>query len=278
MALEMARRSCVPAGHPNACAHYHGFWQFLRLLGMGKTMSGFTPEFVAAVRTEALARPDRPIRVLISGCADYSAFAHVWQAGLGLPHTPATTALDLCETPLELTRWYARHQGGQVETVRQNVLEYQVGPCFDLILTSSFFGYFNPDQRRQLFRAYAGLLTPGGALVFTTRLVNQPEDVRVGFAPRQARDLVDQVLQALTQLPTEASLSPAEAEELARAYAGRRGSYPVNSLRTIELLAEQAGLRVDDSIQRRSEAKSSSVSGPTVGTANYLFVTLRKPA
>lgn len=277
MALALADSGCRPTGHAHACAPYHGLWQYLRLLGMGKTLSGFSREFVQSIRAEAQAQYDRSAHVLVSGCADYSAFAHAWHACQGLAHPPVVTALDLCDTPLALTRWYAERYEASVRTICCNVLDHQPGPSYDLILTSSFLGYFTPHQRQQLFERYASMLHPGGAFVFTTRLRNGPEDVAIRFTPDQATALLKQVVQALTRLPSSAALSRADATRLVQGYTQLKQSYPVNGLHTIENLATAAGLVVEDCVRREGRAASSAVTGPTVGSADYLFVTLRKP-
>lgn len=276
-ALEMASLGCQPVGHAHACQPYHGFWQYLRLMGMGKTLSGFSEAFLHTLRADMAARPHRPTQVLISGCADCSAFAHVWHASTGLAHRPDVTALDVCPTPLALTRWYARHIGASVHTVCANVLDHQPGPCYDLMLTSSFLGYFSPAERLTLFRNYADMLRPGGAFVFTTRLRPGDEHQPVGFTAHQADAMVAQVTHALPQLPAHLALDPALARTLARQYTELLRSYPVNGPHTLARLADAAGLHMEHCVQRQGQASSPGATGPTVGSADYLFVTLRKP-
>lgn len=277
MALSWAKDNCPEPNQQTSCCHYHGFWQYLRLLGLGKTLSGFSQEFTNAIRQACHSHSAQPLRILISGCADYSAYAHVLHASQGVEPAPLTTAVDLCETPLALTRWYAEQYGGQVDTVCCDILQYKPTQPFDLILTSSFFGYFNPHQRQELFKAYAQLLNPGGAFVCTTRLVNKPESERAGFTADQAKQLLETVIRSIDHLPQEAALSLETATRLAEHYAHRPGSYPVNNLQTIEQLAQRAGLEVRDTLQRRSEARASGVTGPTIGAADYLFIRLVKP-
>ncbi len=276
--LELSRLACAPQSCGHGCAHYHGFWPFLRLMGMGKTMSGFSAEFIASIRAATQKRQPAQSQILISGCADYSAYAHVWQACHDLPKPPAVTALDLCETPLALSRWYARQRASELATVCLNVLDYCPGPVFDLIVTSSFFGYFSPAQRRDLFRAYASMLVPGGEFVFTTRLRSGPEDQAVGFSQAQRDEFVVRTRAALPQLDPSVPLSAQEAEQRASDYADCLRTYPVNSTATLQALAAEAGLEWVSCLKRHTEAAQPGVTGPTVGEADYLFVTLRKPA
>jgi len=84
------------------CFWYHSMWQYLRLLGLLSGPAWHAQFYVRALR-ELEERTDEP-RVLISGCADYSMFAHVLAAYDD--HTSlACTAVDLCDTPLLMSRW-----------------------------------------------------------------------------------------------------------------------------------------------------------------------------
>ncbi len=281
-AREIAVATCRQDQHGHSCHPYHGFWQYMRLMGLGKTMSGLSSAFVAAIREvaqawgSAQAHQDR--RALISGCADYSAFAHVLAGCKGLAARPRITALDLCETPLILTRWYAHRHGWPVETVCSNVLDYKSDRKYDLILTSSFLGYFSPQQRPALFANYAGLLTPGGVLLFTNRLRPEPEDQLVGFSSAQIEVFSERASQLSARLPSEAALSNDDARTLAIAYARRFATYSVNSEATLRGLAERAGLHWLGGGRQQTRALQSGVSGPTLGDGSpYVFAKLQKP-
>jgi SAM-dependent methyltransferase len=276
-ALEISRFACRCGAQGDSCQPYHGFWQYLRLLGLGKTMSGFSAEFVAAIRQAAQTHRGPSFRILISGCADYSAYAHVLAGCAGLSLQPRVTALDLCATPLILSRWYARRHGGDLAAVCSDILDHRHPGGYELILTSSFLGYFPPARRAELFSRYAALLAPGGRLIFTTRLRPGAEDQLVPFGPDQKEALVRTVVDSLTEL-SGLGLDRREAAQLAAAYADLCASYPVNGEASLRRLAEAAGLLWLDCDRRRSEAARPGVTGPTVGAAEYLFVTLGRPA
>ncbi|HRO35531.1 class I SAM-dependent methyltransferase [Thauera sp.] len=276
-ALEISHLACRGGPGESSCAPYHGFWQYLRLLGLGKTMSGFSAEFATAIRDAARAHAGASFRVLISGCADYSAYAHVLAGCAGLSVRLRVTAVDLCPTPLILSRWYARRHGGDLSVVRSDILDHRHPGGYDLILTSSFLGYFPPALRSVLFARYAELLAPGGRLIFTTRLRPGREDQPVPFGPEQKEALVRTVVDALPELPG-GGLERNEAVRLAVGYADLCASHPVNGEESLRRLADGAGLRWLDCDRRRSGAARPGVSGPTVGAAEYLFVTLGRPA
>jgi hypothetical protein len=76
------------------CAWYHGSWQWLRLLDLVSNPSWHGDFFGPTLRVacSGLVRP----RVLVSGCADYSMYAHVAEA---LGRAAMITALDLSHSP-----------------------------------------------------------------------------------------------------------------------------------------------------------------------------------
>ena len=277
LARELASACCAPE-----CAAYHGLWQYLRLAGMGKTMSGLSRHYIDATRQCAAqwdaAVTSAPRRVLISGCADYSALAHVLHACADQRYQPHVTALDLCETPLLMSRWYARRHGAEIDTVQANMLEFRDTDGFDLILTSSFLGYFSPAQRPRLFVNYADNLRPGGMMIFANRLREQVEDTRVSFSAQQASVFADRVAQLAERLPAHARPEAKELHAMALDYARFMTSWPVNNADSLRALADAAGLEWLQGQVIRPPALQRQLSGPTVGDgAEYIFVRLRKP-
>src|SRR6266550_1459365 len=74
-----------------SCAWYHRSWQYLRLLGLVSNPSWHTDFFVDELRRAFAGREH--VEVLVSGCADYSMFAHV---AFALDERVRCTALDWC--------------------------------------------------------------------------------------------------------------------------------------------------------------------------------------
>ncbi len=283
LALRESACRCARADEATSCRPYHGLWQILRLLGIGKTLSGQSAAYLAALDDWARAwrdrAPGRPPRVLISGCADYSALAHVRHALR--PHGLAAdvVALDLCQTPLWLNRWYAAREGVDVRTVCADVLEWTGDETFDLILTSSFLGYFDAATRPRLFARYAALLEPGGRLVFANRLRDGSEMQATGFSDGAAHALAEQVARRIDELAGVCELGADEARMLARAYATRFRSFPLNGDASVRPLARQAGLAVADARRIETAPLQAAVAGPSVGDgAPYLFCVLVKDA
>lgn len=278
---ELASALCRCDASGAGCEAYHGLWPYLRLMGIGKTMSGLSSDFLAALGTARAAwagAPSTPRAVLISGCADYSALAHVVHAFRDAPTRPDVTALDLCETPLVLSRWYARRKGWSVKTACSDVLAHGVREAYDMVLTSSFLGYFNPPQRRTLFQAYEAMLRPGGVLVLTNRIRTGPEDQLTGFSEDQVQAFAERAATLSASLPSTARRDAEEVSASARAYARNLKSYPVNGEASLRGSARAAGLLWDAGGVRATQARQPGLTGPTMSDgSDYLFVQLRKP-
>lgn len=281
LAWSWATQHCVADTRGDSCASYHGLWQYLRLMQLGPALGGHASEYLRAMTELALVWENQgggaSRRLLISGCADYSMLAHVLHAFSCAPSLPAITVLDICPTPLKLNVWYAQKLGHPIETVCSDLLDHRPPDGYDLIVTSSFMGYFGPDVRPRLFEAYASLLRPGGRLVFSNRLRPGSESVPTAFSKQQAQRFADKVAVSCNALPAQAALPADAARQMALAYASSRHPYPVNSADTIRRLAIDAGLRWIEGHHVASAPLQPGLSGPTLGDgSDFLFVTLEK--
>lgn len=283
LARALSSVTCAPGDGVMDCGAHHGIWPYLRLLGLAKSMSGMSAEFIEALREVGAAWAKETVgsqvrAVLVSACVDHTALAHVLHAMRGLPRQPEVTVLDRCPTPLVLARWYAQREEWAIRTVCADVLQHDAVAAYDLLLTSSFLGYFSPDQRTALFAAWARMLRPGGFLVFSNRLRPGPEDQRVSYSVEQAAALAAQVALLAPGLPPEAALPASLARELAHRFARAMSSYPVNGEESLRRLAAQAGLVWHEVRHKRSAVACQGLSGPTLSDgAPYVLVTLRKP-
>jgi SAM-dependent methyltransferase len=281
-ARALAAAHCDADGGATSCRAYHGFWQHLRLMGLGKTLSGMPGRYLAEMASflddwRRSGRAGAP-RVLISGCADYSAAAHALHACRAASVAARITALDRCRTPLLLNRWYADRCGATIETVHADILEHRDDAGYDLILTSSLLGYFDPITRPRLFASFAALLRPRGLALFANRLRPEPEDHPVGFGAGQAARFAARAAELAASLPPQARLTAEEARAAAQAYAQSFASYPVNSPAGLRALATQTGLEWIAGEVAPTAAAPAGVSGPTLRDgADYVFVRLRRP-
>ena len=148
------------------CSWYHGSWQHLRLLNLVSSPGWHTEFFVAALRRQV--RGPNGASVLVSGCADYSMYAHVLEA---LGHRARVALLDRCRTPLVAGTWYARRLGAEAPALLcEDAAAHRPEQAYDAIVSDAFLPRFPPDQLLALLRAWRVSLRPGGCALTTVRL------------------------------------------------------------------------------------------------------------
>jgi SAM-dependent methyltransferase len=264
VAHELAAKLCmIETASGESCAWYHGFWQYLRLLGLSKTSGGHSSFLLSALHEFACAGDGS--RVLVCGTADYSMPAHAIAAYRAAGQPLDLFVIDRCPTPVALSQWYARRVGTTLTGVDSDILQFVPDRPFDLIFTNSFLGYFAPHQRALLFARWAALLRLGGRLVFTNRVRPGHGDAPWGFTPAEAERLVTAVRDAAATRSDELGVDPNELAERARRYAARFRTYQVDSADVVKRLLDQAGFAIErvDSLVPPSWSIVHGVSGPT---------------
>lgn len=152
------------------CDWYHGSWQYLRLLDLVSNPTWHSSYLLDTLRTLFSGRCQ--VRVLVSGCADYSTYAHVVAA---LGGRAAVTALDWCPTPLIATEWYARQAGQPApRTVVADAVGFVERGSYDLIISDSFLPRFSDSDRSCLLRSWRASLRDDGAALTTVRVHDRP--------------------------------------------------------------------------------------------------------
>ena len=268
--------------HCADCAWYHGTWQYLRLLGLGKTLSGQSDWFIAQIRA---ARDTPSLSILILGCADYSAFAHVIHA-LGLSSKqpelhPRIVAVDRCATPLRLNHYLSEQTGIPITVHTSDALEFQPQEKFDLIFTSSFFGYFDPSQRRQVFSRCHDWLKPQGRLFFAARLRPGDASVPARAAPETIELMVQKALGLHQKFCLDGKWSDADLAERLRAYMTHTTNYPIHSAQSLTDVLLAVGFHQADAEIRPPDLPEQTANlkiqgGSLAEMADYACVVARK--
>jgi SAM-dependent methyltransferase len=273
LARQLASRLCRenPAGG-GSCEWDHGFWQYLRILGLApapKRQADFYREAF-----EQLVDCGSQPKILISGAADYGMLAIVLEAFRERGIKPKVTVVDVCETPLALNRWFAERESVEIHTHCSNLLSYTSHVPFDLICTHSFLGYFSLAQRPVLLANWHTLLRPGGAVVTVAPIRPAAACEPMGFTPAQAEAFCSAVLKRATELRSVLDIEPEEALRGAQRTVSQRRRYSVTSIDEIRSLFEQAGFTVQRlSLAHLSTGVDSQVSGPgTSGSAHYAHI------
>lgn len=275
MAARMAPDTCrKDAATGESCAWYHGFWQYLRLLGIGTDPRDHADFFHGAL--EAALRQPR-CRILVSGAADYGTLAQVlWacrRAGTGAD----VTVVDICPTPIHLCRWYAKFVGTEVATQVSDILDYESPEAFDVICTHSFLGFFAPAVRPRLMARWHALLRPGGRCIAVNRIRGADADDVTLFTPEQARALRDRVLGEAAKRPS-LGLDPARLAASVQTYAERKASFPVRSGEEMTQLFSANGFAIERFEAASLEPKARGAQGPTIrGSTPYGMIVAVRP-
>ncbi|GAB1690781.1 hypothetical protein [Krasilnikovia sp. M28-CT-15] len=180
--LDVAARWSCRQQDAVRCDWYHGTWQYLRLLNLVSN-PGWHSNYFLRILPERAPRSG-PVRLLVSGCADYSAYAHAL-AGLG--DRLQGTALDWCPTPLYATAWFARYRGAPApELVCADAVAHRPASTYDLIMSDSFLPRFSPEALPALLQSWRLSLREGGTAVTTVR-IHEARTTGTGGKPSTAQ-------------------------------------------------------------------------------------------
>ncbi|MFG1777555.1 class I SAM-dependent methyltransferase [Micromonospora sp. NPDC049048] len=261
MLYAMAPMSCGPSYLDEvSCSWYHRAWQYLRLFDMVSSPQ-WHADFYARHLADAVRAGAR--RVLISGTADYTTLAFVFEAVRsaigGLPEDLDVHVLDRCQTPLLACHWYAQQIGARVQvhqadvTCPDEVARVAGQGPFDLVVADAFLTRFTRASAGLVIGNWAALLRPGGSVVTTVRLhngnewpSNEEQDGR-----HRVTDLIDDFeLRFRERAAGWRALLPVELEELsdaARHYARRMASHDLGDAEDVVGEFARCGFRLSGS-------------------------------
>jgi len=278
IAWEMAPRLCrLDPATGERCDWYHGLWPFLRIMGLTSSAAqraGFYHRSMEAAGAGA----GTP-RVLISGTADYAMLAVVMGFFRGRHVRPAITVTDLCETPLQLSRWYAARESVAIETVCGDLLEWRTAERFDFICTDGFFSRFPAARRPALVARWRELLRPGGRVITTNRLHPGRPDARTGFSAARSRAFLDSVRGAIEEKRDALRVDPQALMQQAEIYAARHDTWPLASMEEVRATFEDAGFGIDtlEAISRARKQPEEAGAAPRKPVMQmHLVATLRQ--
>lgn len=278
LAWRMAPQLCLTAsGTDERCAWIHGFWQYLRLLGLAST-PGLHARFFSDTLKVCAGSSAKP-RVLISGAADYSMLTVVVQAFREINVSPDITIVDQCETPLMLNRWLANREGIGITTIRRDIFGYTENRLFDAVCTHSFLSEIPPGRWPDLLGKWRQLLRPGGVAITVNRVRPGENSTAVGFTPAQADVFRAAILEKARSLGPAWQADPLELVRQAEIYMSRRRTYAIRSREDVISLFEGAGFGLDSlSCGPIDAGVRHEVSGPTTpGNADYARIVARRP-
>ena len=174
LARYLAKHHCrTDAESGTSCAWYHGNLLYKSLMiqdtprSAGRCSLGWQPSHAKFYldTIQPLARTGNFSRFMISGSSDYMMPSVIFGA-YRREHAPVKiTLVDVCETPLQLSKWYAARVGASIDTVRSDIFDYHPDRPFDVLSTHHFLSFIEPGRRPALFRKWRRTLRRGGKLV-----------------------------------------------------------------------------------------------------------------
>ena len=129
------------------------------------------PEMILAVRDRlALHEAPGPFEILIAGCADSNLVATAAEAvSMAIP--AHYTVLDHCRTPLAVCEAYANRHGLMLQTKQVDMGAPAGTFAADVIVVHSLLRFIPPLQHLATMHALRRWLKPGGAMIFSHRLI-----------------------------------------------------------------------------------------------------------
>lgn len=174
--------------NPVYCDWYHGTWQILRLLNMVAVPKWYP--FYRYTLGEALTRVKRP-NVLISAAADYGMLCTLHQAIQYAGVEADITLIDICQSPLQSSQWYAARNGASLEYKCDNLLSSRIPENgYDLVVTDEFLTVLKDPDKPTIVKQWRRILKPGGRIV-TTAMLGKPTtmELRESFAAKSRERL-----------------------------------------------------------------------------------------
>jgi len=258
------------------CSWYHGYWQYLRILGIVATPERHGAFYAGALGELAAAGDYR--RILISATADYAMLAHLLKAYDGALDGLAITAVDICETPLMLCKWYAQRHGLTIETQACDLVQEPIDKRFDLIVTHSFLQMVPVAARQKLMANWHQALRPGGKIVSVTRL--NPDWTEAHILPDRERipAFREHAQREATKWQGVLGIDAGELAEAAENYVGRVKNYSLRSEAELRALFTDAGFAFDrlDPVAVKGKSGQPQVGAGTSRSATYAEFVARR--
>lgn len=267
---ELAQNYCS-----NSCKNYHEMWQYFRLIGLISTIS--TDDDFLTETFRSYAREGSHSKILISASADYGMLARIINAYKKEKAPVDITILDLCNTPLEINKWYALKNGVEISVWQGDIVDFNSEFTFDLVCTHSFIGLLPEMKRKLAIRKWYSLLRKGGKVVTTARIRHESMSDTVNFSLKEATAFRDKALKLLKHVDSETPLDSNVIADGAFEYALNKKSSPIHTPDILESYFKDAGFENIELIEPLNST-ADKPSGPIKGkkSARYRIIAHRQ--
>lgn len=249
------------------CCDYHQVRPLLRALGLvsdpADQIAFFENQLSLAIEAGAKS-------ILISGASDTGMPAIVEKI---VGSSASIHAIDICPTPLSLI---SKQFGEKISTQVADILTWKPDQRFDVIVTHSFFGQFQPAQRPQLLSSWFKLLNPSGRVITVNRI--RPKDEGTSFVENAAFGLADEAVRRFEVLGGHASLNSDQLYDAVLRYSQKKNTNPVHSHDGFVDMFCEAGFEIIEAQKQRSPARAPGIVGPSVSNGGtYMLLTAQRP-
>ena len=153
------------------CRWYHSVWQYLRVIDKVSSPEWHST-FYEKCFDKIISNVEIP-NILISGTADYSLLAYVFNSLNKADKVGNIYVLDTCQTPLEICNWYSQKKKFKINTLNMNIFDLHfVEQKFDLICSDAFLTRFSKSDAAKVLEEWYNALNVGGIVVTTVRCRN----------------------------------------------------------------------------------------------------------
>jgi hypothetical protein len=237
--LDMVAR--LAAEHCVGCEGYHLRYTVRRAVVGPTGVNDDRAEIIAyAQALLGAVRDKEQVAILIAGAADTGLLATCAGAAAQLDGALVRKLrfhlIDICETPLALSRAFAATHGIDLVTERNDLRSAPIDKSADIIIVHSFLRQIEPRFHVPLLRRLASALLPGGTILFSNRL-RAPRVV-----PRSER--VDLLVERYEG--GEAKLSVPLDQIVSSLTAREDRTYDFSDMDQLRSIFEPAGLVVED--------------------------------
>jgi SAM-dependent methyltransferase len=142
------------------CQNLHLLWPMLRIARINSGVEGGSAAFFQAIEGHCASGPKR---ILIAGAADTGILCLA--ANASAKHGASFMVIDVCDTPLELCRRFARRFDLPLETRLVGAEAMLFEKEFDIIIAHSLLQFIPPHQRANVYARFAAALKPGGVVI-----------------------------------------------------------------------------------------------------------------
>ncbi len=172
------------------CQWYHAIWQYLRIIDKVSSPEWHS-NFYQKCFNDVFKYKKNP-KVLISGTADYSLLAYVYNSSKETNNEAEIFVLDTCQTPLKMCQWFSEKMGFDIKILNMSIFDLeQLYQTFDLICSDAFLTRFDIEDAKRVISCWKEALCEGGAVVTTVRIREDKGQEKNGLKETYIRDCVD---------------------------------------------------------------------------------------